>query len=103
MRACVLGAVVQPRVGGAEAGAARVQRAGRGAARGAEARQQADAAASLHRLLRRLRRVALLQEPRQVRALHARAGQFRIRRSPHVHTNNSLLLFLNSQSVLMNN
>lgn len=67
-------AVVQPRVGGVLAAAARLRGAGRGAARGAEARQQAGAAAALQRLPRRLRRPALLQEPRQVRQVHAAAG-----------------------------
>nr|XP_037870815.1 uncharacterized protein LOC101741487 isoform X4 [Bombyx mori] len=67
--------VFQPRVGGVHAAAARVQRARRRAAGGPEARQQAGAAAALHGLLRRRRRAALLQEPRQVRQVHAAADR----------------------------
>lgn len=79
-------AVVQPRVGGVQPRAAHVQRARRGAARGAEARQQAGHPAALHHLLRPLRLAALLQEPRQVRQVQPRAGQLSNRNNCNIYS-----------------
>ncbi|CAH2210657.1 jg20378 [Pararge aegeria aegeria] len=67
-------AELQPRVGGDDACAARLQRAGRGVARGAEARQQAGPPAALQRAARARAGHALRQAPRQVRQVHAAAG-----------------------------
>lgn len=53
-------AVIQPRVGGNHPRPDRVQRARRGAARSTEARQQAGHTAQVLRILRRLRRPAIL-------------------------------------------
>lgn len=55
--------------------AAHLQRARRGAERGAEERQQASVVTALYHVLRSLRGATVLQKPRQVRQVQSRAGQ----------------------------